>query len=118
MEREATGIGSQGRAQILPPDAGRLSSALRDSGYSFNTALADIVDNSIDAGASQIEVYIHMAYENEIQIFVADNGCGMSKEELIDAMRYGSASKKDAARLGKFGLGLKTVRQQPQVRRW
>jgi hypothetical protein len=109
MERAATELAGQGRARVLPPDAGRLSSALRDSGYSFNTALADVVDNSIDAGASRIEVYIQMNLDNEVQVFVADNGSGMSRDELIDAMRYGSALKKDAARLGKFGLGLKTA---------
>jgi len=109
MERRAAGVENCGTAQVLRPDAGRLSEALRDSGYSFNTALADIVDNSIDAAASRIEVHIQMDLDNKVEVFVVDNGCGMSGDELINAMRYGSASKKDAARLGRFGLGLKTA---------
>jgi hypothetical protein len=40
------------KPQTLPPDPARLVEGLRDTGYDFNMALADITDNSLDADAS------------------------------------------------------------------
>ncbi len=97
------------RSQILEPDPSRLVEGLRDTGYVFNTALADIVDNSLDAAATVIKVNIHMDIAGEVSISVADNGCGMNEQELLNAMKYGSRSLEDPSRLGKFGLGLKTA---------
>jgi hypothetical protein len=94
---------------ILPPDPSRLIEGLRDTGYDFNTAVADIIDNSVDAGAADIDVRIHMDADGEVIIDIADNGCGMTEAALIDAMKYGATSKKAPSRLGKFGLGLKTA---------
>lgn len=94
----------------LPPNPAGLIEGLRDTGYTFNNALADIVDNSIDAGASDIAVRIEMDLEGHISITVADNGCGMTLDGLKDAMTYGVRSAGRASkRLGKFGLGLKTA---------
>ena len=93
----------------LPPDPSRLIEGLRDTGYDFNTALADIVDNSVDAKATKIKVRIRMDYDGEIAITVADNGHGMAEEALLNAMTYGAKSKKDKSALGKFGIGLKTA---------
>jgi hypothetical protein len=97
------------KSQILLPDPSRLIEGLRDTGYDFDTALADIVDNSVDAGASLINVWIRMDTEGEITVSVADNGCGMDYEGLLNAMTYGADSKKNKCSLGKFGLGLKTA---------
>lgn len=93
----------------LPPVPSRLIEGLRDTGYDFNTALADIVDNSVDAGATLISVGIDMDVDGDIVVSVADDGCGMDRTALLDAMTYGAAGKKAASRLGKFGLGLKTA---------
>lgn len=94
----------------LPPNPAGLIEGLRDTGYTFNTALADIVDNSIDAGAKDVAVRIEMDLEGNISIKVADNGCGMSLAGLKDAMTYGVRSEgRVSKRLGKFGLGLKTA---------
>jgi len=64
----------------LPPNPSKLMEGLRDTGYDFNTALADIVDNSVDAGATKIDIYIKMDGDGDKFIMVADNGCGMDEE--------------------------------------
>jgi len=97
------------KAYILEPDPSRLVEGLRDTGYIFNTALADIMDNSLDANATVIKVNIDMDITGEVAIGITDNGCGMNEEELLNAMKYGSRSTEIPSRLGKFGLGLKTA---------
>lgn len=92
-----------------PPDAARVMEGLRDTGYDFNTAIADIVDNSIAANATKVEINIAISPDQSITVYIADNGCGMGHNELHNAMRYGSNKRPDAASLGKFGLGLKTA---------
>ncbi len=94
---------------ILEPDPARVMEGLRDTGYDFNTAMADIVDNSIAADASIIKVKVDLNPNGSINIYVADNGCGMDFEGLKNAMRYGSTERVDPSSLGKFGLGLKTA---------
>ena len=93
----------------LIPDPSRIVEGLRDTGYDFNTAMADLVDNSISAGATIIDVKVNLDSNNEITVFVADNGCGMDFEGLKNAMTYGSKKRPDPKSLGKFGLGLKTA---------
>lgn len=94
----------------LIPDPYILINGLRDTGYDLNTALADIIDNSLDANASIIKVMMQRKIDNSLSIMVIDNGCGMNKEELLNGMMYGSRREaKDQKRLGKFGLGLKTA---------
>lgn len=94
----------------LPPDAGRVIHSLRDSGYNFNTAVADIVDNSIAAKATIVKIFAVCSTRNgDIRIIIADNGCGMDIDELCNALRYGSNEREDVHSLGKFGLGLKTA---------
>jgi hypothetical protein len=97
------------QAKILPPNPARLIEGLRDTGYDFNTALCDIIDNSIDAGATKIDIILELDGDGEIFIAIADNGCGMDHQTLLDGMTYGSQGKSDPKRLGKFGLGLKTA---------
>ncbi len=94
---------------ILNPSPARLIEGLRDTGYDFNTAMADLVDNSIAANASIINVKIDMDTQDNIHVYIADNGCGMDFDGLKNAMRYGSAERDDPNSLGKFGLGLKTA---------
>jgi hypothetical protein len=92
-----------------PPDAPRLIHGLRDTGYDFNTAAADIVDNSIAANASSINIEIVLTPEGRKFVYFGDDGDGMNFEELYDAMRYGAKARANLASLGKFGLGLKTA---------
>lgn len=94
----------------LIPDPGVLIEGLRDTGYDFNTALADVIDNSVDAQASLVDVRVLLNQDASPSIIITDDGIGMDKEELLDGMQYGSKNRdKDPKRLGKFGLGLKTA---------
>lgn len=93
----------------VPPDVARVSEGLRDTGYEFNTAVADIIDNSIAAGATVVDVRVGADFIGNIAVSVADDGCGMDRDGLINAMKYGSKKRADPASLGKFGLGLKTA---------
>jgi hypothetical protein len=82
--------------------------SLRDMGYSFEAAVADLVDNSIDAGATCIEVDI--AFDgSDSWLRVSDDGHGMSRADLEEALRYGSRRAYAARDLGRYGLGLKTA---------
>lgn len=93
----------------VPPDPSRVIEGLRDTGYDFKTSVADVLDNSIAAKASVIDVRVAMDFVGDILVSVADNGCGMDRNGLINAMRYGSKQRSDQSSLGKFGLGLKTA---------
>jgi hypothetical protein len=88
-----------------------LIESMRDIGYSLETALADVIDNSITAGATKIHIHVDTGHA-AVRIGVVDNGCGMTKAELLDAMRLGSRHPHDKRKtrdLGRFGLGLKTA---------
>lgn len=93
----------------VPPDPERIIEGLRDTGYEFNTSMADVIDNSIAAQAKNIEVTVAMDFGGNILVSVIDDGVGMDRDGLINAMRYGSKRRADQASLGKFGLGLKTA---------
>ena len=93
---------------INQPDAPRLIYGLRDTGYNFNTAAADIIDNSIAADATEINVRIELMQDGRKFVYLGDNGHGMDEGTLFDAMRYGAPARENKASLGKFGLGLKT----------
>lgn len=93
----------------LLPNAKMLLSSLRSVGYIEETAIADIVDNSISSGASKIQLYFDW---EEKRILIADNGEGMSDTELLDSMKIGSADPADIrmqSDLGRFGMGMKTA---------
>ena len=89
------------------PDAGRLVIALRQIGYSLEQAIADLVDNSINAGAGHVLIRFLHDGEHIRALAIADDGNGMNDAELLDAMRFGSHEKNDPATLGKFGMGMK-----------
>jgi hypothetical protein len=83
-------------------------SSLRDIGYDLPSAVADLVDNSIDAGARHVKVDM-VANGADSWIRVADDGLGMTMAELDEAMRYGTHTEYASHALGHFGLGLKTA---------
>ena len=94
-----------------PPRASILIESLRDIGYTLESALADVIDNSISAKASTIHLLVDTS-SPEISIGVLDDGIGMTEPELFAAMRLGSKSpsdQRDSSDLGRFGLGLKTA---------
>ena len=93
----------------LLPDPVRMIEGLRDTGYQFNTAVADVVDNSIAAEATFVDIELKMDFRGNVTLAIYDDGIGMDKEGLINAMKYGSKARPSAASLGKFGLGLKTA---------
>ncbi|MCY4652695.1 MAG: ATP-binding protein [Dehalococcoidia bacterium] len=97
------------RAVQVIPDPGRTIEGLRDTGYSFETAVADLVDNSIAAGATVVDITVQLDLRGQVRLSLADNGCGMDHDGLVQAMTYGSPRRPDPASLGKFGLGLKTA---------
>jgi hypothetical protein len=97
--------------RVAPPRAGAMLESLRGLGYSAAGALADIVDNSISAGATEVKIDFTWC-ENLSRISVLDNGRGMTDSELEVAMQLGGKSPldaRDASDLGRFGMGLKTA---------
>lgn len=94
--------------KIVMPYAPILVESTRSIGYSFEAAVADIIDNSISASAT--EVRICFSSRDPQWLCIEDNGWGMTPVELENAMRYGSQSSTNVRRkddLGRFGLGLK-----------
>ncbi len=94
--------------RIVVPHAPILVESTRSIGYSFEAAVADVIDNSISAAASEVRVCF-MSQDPQ-WLCIEDDGWGMTAEELENAMRYGSQSSRDVRRkddLGRFGLGLK-----------
>jgi hypothetical protein len=94
---------------INEPDAPRLIFGLRDTGYNVKTAAADIIDNSIAAGADRINVEIALQSDGRKLVYFGDNGKGMDTTDVHRAMRYGAPKRESQESLGKFGLGLKTA---------
>ncbi|EXE56211.1 ATP-binding protein [Acinetobacter sp. 1239920] len=96
--------------RLLQPSAASILQSMRDIGYTLDTAVADIIDNSIAASADKIELIF---LENPTPHFlIIDNGVGMYDEELYDALRFATKSPVAARAdedLGRFGLGLKTA---------
>lgn len=92
----------------LIPSADRVITSLRDLGYDFAQAVADVVDNSISAGATEINVDVTFEGDDS-WVSISDNGRGMTDKTLREALRYGSQREYDGMDLGKFGLGLKTA---------
>lgn len=93
---------------LLVPSANRMMGSMRDIGYDLPTSIADLVDNSIEADATEVWIdFLFKADASSVRIF--DNGNGMATMQMDEALRYGS--KRDYANddLGKFGLGLKTA---------
>ena len=93
------------------PNANSLIMSMRSLGYSFNNAIADIIDNSISAKATKIDIICNWDNQDPF-VEIKDNGIGMTSEELEEAMRLGSKSplhEREKEDLGRFGLGLKTA---------
>lgn len=93
------------------PAATPVIHALRNIGYKAQTAIADIIDNSIDACATSIELLFEYS-DGDGYILIKDNGTGMDDADLQKAMTIGSKDPRDTRNkneLGRFGMGLKTA---------
>ncbi len=94
------------------PSASLLIESIRDIGYTIETAIADLIDNSISAKARNIYINLNDSDYEKVSLEIADDGIGMNREELIQAMTIGSKDPRQERRnddLGRFGLGLKTA---------
>lgn len=95
---------------VVNPNVANLITSLRDIGYNFEIAIADIVDNSISADCKNVEIFALKYPENKICIL--DDGVGMDEAELTEAMRLATQHpliERSERDLGRFGLGLKTA---------
>ena len=83
----------------VTPSAARLTESLRDIGYDFSSAVADLIDNSITAGARRVDVMLEFDGEDS-RVIVADDGSGMSDNALVESFRFGSRREYGAGDLG------------------
>jgi len=124
------------KAESVPPSAADLIESLRDFGYTLPSALADLIDNSLAAKATKVQVVVDPS-PGAAHVAVVDDGLGMDEDRLVEAMRMatlGPLVTRGINDLGRFGLGLKTAslsqgrcftvitkrkgRGDPSVRRW
>ena len=94
----------------LPPVAPTLMQSFRALGYSVNSAVADLIDNSIGNSATAVDV--EFAASPEPFVAIVDDGAGMHRADLVEAMRFGSRDPREdrsESDLGRFGLGMKTA---------
>jgi hypothetical protein len=99
---------SASRHRSVAPSAARLTESLRDVGYDFPSAVADLVDNSVMAGAERVDVVVKFDGAGST-VFICDDGSGMSPNGLVEALRFGSRRTYQSSDLGRYGLGLKTA---------
>lgn len=95
-----------------PPNAASLMMSARSFGnYDLPGALADLIDNSIKAGAREIALTCRFD-DGDPEIRVRDDGHGLSGQELRDAMRPASSNplaERSPDDLGRFGWGMKSA---------
>ena len=93
----------------MPPDPALLES-MRSIGYTVESAVADIIDNSVAANASNVEILFSST--GDFEIAVVDDGSAMGHDDAVTAMRLAATSptkERGPNDLGRFGLGLKTA---------
>ena len=102
-------MNTQEKDLLNQPNPARLIFGLRDTGYDSCMAAADIIDNSIAANASNVHIRVVLETNGAKRVYFGDDGDGMDRRDLINALKYGANERTDLASLGKFGLGLKTA---------
>lgn len=93
------------------PNPEYLVKSISEQGYTLESALADLIDNSISANASNVEILTDLEGER-FKLFIADDGQGMTESQLIQNMKFPSSlmeSGRERVDLGRFGLGMKTA---------
>lgn len=107
--KETTTVTVAAKGTPNNPNAKILIHAMQHLGYDNYVALCDIIDNSIDANATEIKVYVSGG-KNGFQIIIQDNGSGMDFVTLDEALKFGSDTHHDEfSDLGKYGMGLSTA---------
>jgi hypothetical protein len=99
------------KSEDASPNPEYLIKSIAEQGYSLETSLADLIDNSISAKADKIEILVDTDTE-PFRLFLADNGEGMTEDELKNNMQFPSNSPENSrlnSDLGRFGLGMKTA---------
>lgn len=93
-----------------PPKAYELRNSRRSIGYGFESAVCDVIDNSISANCTEVRIYRPLSADS-LYFEIIDNGIGMDEQELVNAMRYGADCNRErnSNDLGRFGLGLKSA---------
>ena len=94
------------------PQADTLMGSMRSMGYSFEAAIADVIDNSISANCNVVKLFFPSEPTDEHVVGILDDGEGMPADVLFEAMRYGSTDselERRANDLGRFGLGMKSA---------
>lgn len=96
-----------------PPYAPVLMESTRAIGYSIESAIADIIDNSIAANAKNIDIFFNaLGPVGKPYVVILDDGIGMNSDQITKAMRYGTVSpseERSSTDLGRYGLGMKTA---------
>ena len=90
------------------PSPSVLMNSMRSIGYTFETALADIIDNSISASAKNVYITVPVN-DDELYVSILDDGNGMSRDDLLNAMKYGTDREYQLSDLGRFGIGMKSA---------
>ncbi|NGY88226.1 hypothetical protein F6Y05_35020 [Bacillus megaterium] len=106
MQENGNGI-NRGLVDVTPDV--RLLSVLRATGVNLNTAMGEIVDNSIDAGANEIDLYVYNNDRKKSNIMIVDNGKGMNDATLRGSLTLAKELKLGINQLGKYGMGMKTA---------
>ena len=106
---DVDGMTSGDQFSIVAVD--RFIQATRDSGYkSTSSAVAELVDNAIQADATRIRITVRHATDGEtraVDLLVQDNGTGMDPFTLRTALRFGGTTRfNDRTGLGRYGMGL------------
>ncbi|QJX79912.1 ATP-binding protein [Priestia megaterium] len=105
---QESGIGINRGLVDVTPDV-RLLSVLRATGVNLNTAIGEILDNSIDAGANEIDLYVYNNDRKKSNIMIVDNGKGMNDATLRGSLTLAKELKLGINQLGKYGMGMKTA---------
>ena len=98
------------KTELVNPNVGNFIESIRDLGYSFEVAVADLIDNSITAGCTDLQIIL--VPQPELIFAMLDNGFGMLETQLVEGMRLASRNPREIRSkndLGRFGLGLKTA---------
>ena len=112
MAKQFETVEKDGKSFVqVPPNAARTVRAMGRLSYNFEKAIADLIDNSIAAHATKIEVLVEQRVGGRVYVHVLDNGQGISRESLPSSMQYGADDRGDDKSLGIYGFGLKTACQ-------
>ncbi len=93
----------------VEPSSDGMTDVFAKIGYSLADALADVIDNSIDAGAKNILIQLNRTSDALHRIAIVDDGCGMTGQKLDEIMQFGVKTQHKSTDLGKYGIGLKTA---------